>query len=137
MTAKGFSLIELMIVIVIIGILGAVAMPVYQSYTRRAHFAEVVNATAPYKIAVTECYQVMGALQDCNAGSHSIPTAITAGSSGTLVDSITVSAGVITATPKAQQGLTASDTYILTPTAEAQHIRWQSSGGAVAAGYAK
>ena len=56
-TQKGFTLIELMIVIAIIGILAAVAVPQYGQYTKRAKFAEVVSATAPIKTGIDVCIQ--------------------------------------------------------------------------------
>jgi type IV pilus assembly protein PilA len=52
---QGFTLIELMIVVAIIGILAAVAIPSYQNYSRKAKFSEVIQATAPFKIAVELC----------------------------------------------------------------------------------
>ena len=55
---KGFTLIELMIVIAIVGILAAVALPAYQNYTARAKFTEVVNSTAGVKGAVEECVAI-------------------------------------------------------------------------------
>ena len=52
---QGFTLIELMIVVAIIGILAAVAIPSYQNYTLKAKYTEVANAVAPYKTAVDLC----------------------------------------------------------------------------------
>ena len=67
---KGFTLIELMIVIAIIGILAAVALPAYQDYTIRASFSECVNMANPVRTAVAETAQSVGFadVDDDNAG---------------------------------------------------------------------
>ena len=63
---QGFTLIELMIVVAIIGILAAIAIPAYQDYTIRAQVSEGLNLAAGAKAAVTEFYQDRGAMPDNN-----------------------------------------------------------------------
>jgi type IV pilus assembly protein PilA len=62
MIQQGFTLIELMIVVAIIGILAAVALPAYQDYTVRAKVSEVILAASAGKVPVAEFYQVQGAI---------------------------------------------------------------------------
>ncbi len=133
--SQGFTLIELMITIAIVGILAAIAIPSYQNYTRKAYYSEVVQATAPYRVAVGECVQNLGTLTGCNAGSNGIPAAIT--NAVGAVSSLAVANGVITVTPVAAHGIVATDTYVLTPTVDANSntITWASSGGGVTNGY--
>ena len=59
---KGFTLIELMIVVAIIGILAAIAIPAYQDYTARAKMSEVIVQAAPAKLAVAETASSLGGL---------------------------------------------------------------------------
>src|SRR3954469_6049751 len=63
---KGFTLIELMIVVAIIGILAAIALPAYQDYTVRTKVTEGLNLAAAAKLAVAETFQSNGALPENN-----------------------------------------------------------------------
>ena len=123
---KGFTLIELMIVIAIIGILAAVALPAYQDYTKRAKFSEVVAAAAPYKLAIDIALQTSKTgcttLAIMSAAKCGIPAA--AGASG-VVASVGVSSGVITATGT---GDVNGATYVLTPQGTTPPIQWVQSG---------
>jgi type IV pilus assembly protein PilA len=132
----GFSLIEIMIVIVIIAILVAMALPSYQKYTKRAHYMEIIQAAAPLKLAVTECFEINGTLRDCKSGNNSIPEKQY--SQGSLIYSIEVlTNGIIYIKPNNKYGIYSKDDYYLTPTISSTSILWQSSGGGVTAGYAK
>ena len=134
---KGFTLIELMIVIAIVGILAAVALPAYQNYTKRAAYAEVIAAMSTAKVGVNECYQLTSGLTACDAGSNGVPADVTAVADGALASIETLN-GVITATPKAYKGIAATDTCLLTPTADSgnsAYLDWDYSGACVTNGY--
>ena len=102
----GFTLIELMIVVAIIGILAAIALPAYQDYTKRSKMTEVVLQTAPCRLEVTEFYNVMSGA--ATTGSPTVWTCVVnVGSSTKYLKSMTVDAdGVITADSQNIPGLT-------------------------------
>ena len=73
---KGFTLIELTIVVAIIGILAAVAIPAYSDYTKKAKFSEIVQATHSFKTALEVCVSGQGDFTKCTAGSNGVPANI-------------------------------------------------------------
>ena len=78
---KGFTLIELMIVVAIIGILAAVALPAYQDYTIRAKVSELVLAASNQKVTVSENAQTLNTLTGSGAGATIVASGkVTAGS---------------------------------------------------------
>ncbi len=89
---KGFSLIEIMIVIAIISILSAFAIPGYQGYMQKAAMTDVLQTLLPYKTNIELCGINEGGFTNCNAGTNNIPNNI----KGKYIEQINVKDGVIT-----------------------------------------
>ena len=127
---KGFTLIELMIVVAIVGILAAVAMPAYQNYLIKSKFTEVVSASAPMKLGVELCAQDLSDPTQCTSGSNGVPSA----TASKYVASGSVNKGVVTVTAVQTEGLLGM-TYVLTPGAytPGQPVQWTQTGTCLAA----
>ncbi len=144
---QGFTLIELMIVVAIIGILAAIAIPAYQDYTIRAQVSEGLSLAAGSKAAVTEYYQDRGVMPADNATAGlSAATDI----KGNYVDEVgvgsdsanSVASGVIEVQYSSSGDQKANDsidgaTLILSPVTSAGSVDWNCRGGNILDGQDK
>lgn len=132
---KGFTLIELMIVVAIIGILAAIAIPAYQDYTTRAKVSEAVNALAPAKTSVGEFFISQGSMPADNTA---------AGFSGTILTKYVRTVGYTRTSATVGQlrvgisgtvggGTTAGETVLMNGTGVAgQAVDWDCVPGTLA-----
>jgi len=124
---KGFTLIELMIVVAIIAILAAIALPAYQDYVARSQVSEAATLSAGAKTAVAEEFANTGTFNgiDNAAAGLSAAGSIT----GKYVDSVTVANGAVTALMGGDSSDKVSgDNLVFTPTDEGGSVSWACTG---------
>tara|TARA_Y100000385_G_C12725708_1_gene480564 strand:- start:55 stop:471 length:417 start_codon:yes stop_codon:yes gene_type:complete len=122
---RGFTLIELMIVVAIIGILASLALPAYSSYTKKAKFAEVVSAAAAVKTSVDLCYQLNQSLPACNTWGDLDRNELSVVGGINVASAAIATTGAITVTGAATVD---GATYVLNPVALNGSLVWTSSG---------
>ena len=136
---KGFTLIELMIVIAIIGILAAIAIPSYQNYIKKAAYSEIPLAMSSIRTAVDTCYGIEKDLTKCDTDveiGETLPTGLTGKALASIA--ITPTTAVVTATPNNYKGIVAADRCVLTPAADASdRLIWTYSGECLTKGFVK
>ena len=123
---KGFTLIELMIVIAIIAILATVAIPSYQNYTKKAAVSELLQASAPLRSEVELCIYNTGSVDNCTVGKNGIQADV-ADATAKYVKSTAVKSGIITVVGK---GSLDKVSYTLTAAGSATAgVTWTASCG--------
>lgn len=131
---KGFTYWEIIIVLTVICVLGAAAIPAYFDYKRRVYFSNILQVTKPYVSAVNECYKKNKDLKKCSGSQNSIPANLLPNED---VAGLTTVNGVIEVAPLSQYGILTTDNYKLIPKPDPKtnNLVWTTDGNAVTKKY--
>jgi type IV pilus assembly protein PilA len=138
-TESGFTLIELMIVVAIIGILASLALPAYSNYTNKAKFSETIVALGAVKSAVDLCYQIKGSLTNCKTEGD-LKIELDDMNNGIYVDKVELTGNAkIKGTSTMDDGATPTVAYtaVMTPTPNTNGtaLKWVMSGSGCSKGW--
>ena len=136
---QGFTLIELMIVIAIIGILASVALPAYQTYTAKAAFSEVILSTSGAKIAIEVFAQANNTLLGSDADNDTVAALAGAAGGPNVATTLATAGGVLTATAVGTAAIPinglSGENYLITPQLINGQVTWANTGTCLAVGY--
>lgn len=125
---QGFTLIELMIVVAIIGILAAISLPMYSNYSSRTRAVATLAELESVKESVLECGHIEGRFTGCDEGTKGIPALANIPRTHNIVSMTSIADGIIIGTSGATDTAGNNLTFTLTPQLAGSNAKWQVTG---------